>query len=159
MNVTRTRAVKRSPHCWELDKGPILCNDFPFFERNCDGGVLAMRTVPGSTAGARYTIAARDRVKALTILTVSDHLKAGDKDGPDSARAGSRRHGAHRLGHRDRRRRLKAGESPCSSTPVAQDPTGLPDNYPELLSSVTTGRRRRLTKRPELPRKAGAPSP
>ncbi|HEX8347489.1 MAG TPA: purine-nucleoside phosphorylase [Actinoplanes sp.] len=61
--------------------GPILAADAFYTDRPdlydalADYGVLAVEM----ESAAIYTIAARYRAKALTILTVSDHIKRGDK--------------------------------------------------------------------------------
>lgn len=66
--------------------GPILAADAFYTDRPdlydmlCDYGVLAVEM----ESAAIYTIAARYGAKALTILTVSDHIKRGEK--MDSAR-------------------------------------------------------------------------
>jgi purine-nucleoside phosphorylase len=64
-----------------LRVGPILAADAFYTDRPdlydtlADYGVLAVEM----ESAAIYTIAARYRAKALTILTVSDHIKRGDK--------------------------------------------------------------------------------
>ena len=61
--------------------GPILAADAFYTDRPdlydalADYGVLAVEM----ESAAIYTIAARYRAKALTILTVSDHIKTGEK--------------------------------------------------------------------------------
>jgi purine-nucleoside phosphorylase len=61
--------------------GPILAADAFYTDRPdlydslADYGVLAVEM----ESAAIYTIAARYRAKALTILTVSDHIKRGEK--------------------------------------------------------------------------------
>jgi len=66
--------------------GPILAADAFYTDRPdlydalADYGVLAVEM----ESAAIYTIAARYGAKALTILTVSDHIKTGEK--MDSAR-------------------------------------------------------------------------
>jgi purine-nucleoside phosphorylase len=61
--------------------GPILAADAFYTDRPdlydslADYGVLAVEM----ESAAIYTIAARYRARALTILTVSDHIKTGDK--------------------------------------------------------------------------------
>jgi purine-nucleoside phosphorylase len=61
--------------------GPILASDAFYTDRPdlydslADYGVLAVEM----ESAAIYTIAARYRARALTILTVSDHIKTGDK--------------------------------------------------------------------------------
>ncbi|MFI5932395.1 purine-nucleoside phosphorylase [Actinoplanes sp. NPDC051494] len=64
-----------------LRVGPILAADAFYTDRPdlydtlADYGVLAVEM----ESAAIYTIAARYKAKALTILTVSDHIKRGDK--------------------------------------------------------------------------------
>ncbi|MEV8509306.1 purine-nucleoside phosphorylase [Actinoplanes sp. NPDC051475] len=64
-----------------LRVGPILAADAFYTDRPdlydtlADYGVLAVEM----ESAAIYTIAARYRAKALTILTVSDHIKRGEK--------------------------------------------------------------------------------
>ncbi|GIF25203.1 purine-nucleoside phosphorylase [Actinoplanes tereljensis] len=64
-----------------LRVGPILAADAFYTDRPdlydslADYGVLAVEM----ESAAIYTIAARYRAKALTILTVSDHIKTGEK--------------------------------------------------------------------------------
>ncbi|MEV6341825.1 purine-nucleoside phosphorylase [Actinoplanes sp. NPDC051851] len=54
--------------------GDVFYNDRPeLYDRLADYGVLAVEM----ESAAIYTIAARYKVKALTILTVSDHIKTG----------------------------------------------------------------------------------
>ncbi|MEO3781010.1 purine-nucleoside phosphorylase [Micromonospora sp. B11E3] len=61
--------------------GPILAADAFYTDRPdlydalADYGVLAVEM----ESAALYTIAARFRVRALTLLTVSDHIKTGEK--------------------------------------------------------------------------------
>ena len=61
--------------------GPILAADAFYtdrpdlYDRLADYGVLAVEM----ESAALYTIAARFRAKALTLLTVSDHLKTGER--------------------------------------------------------------------------------
>ena len=65
----------------EMHVGPILAADAFYTDRPdlydalVDYGVLAVEM----ESAAIYTIAARYRARALTILTVSDHIKTGDK--------------------------------------------------------------------------------
>jgi purine-nucleoside phosphorylase len=64
----------------ELHVGPILASDTFYTDRPdlydtlADYGVLAVEM----ESAALYTIAARFRARALTLLTVSDHLKTGE---------------------------------------------------------------------------------
>lgn len=61
--------------------GPILAADAFYtdrpdlYDRLADYGVLAVEM----ESAALYTIAARYRAKALTLLTVSDHIKTGER--------------------------------------------------------------------------------
>ncbi len=61
--------------------GPILAADAFYTDRPdlydslADYGVLAVEM----ESAALYTIAARYRARALTVLTVSDHIKRGEK--------------------------------------------------------------------------------
>ncbi|MBQ1042925.1 purine-nucleoside phosphorylase [Micromonospora sp. C72] len=61
--------------------GPILAADAFYtdrpdlYDRLADYGVLAVEM----ESAALYTIAARFKARALTILTVSDHIKTGEK--------------------------------------------------------------------------------
>lgn len=61
--------------------GPVLAADAFYtdrpdlYDRLADYGVLAVEM----ESAALYTIAARFRAKALTVLTVSDHIKRGEK--------------------------------------------------------------------------------
>ncbi|AGL21464.1 purine-nucleoside phosphorylase [Actinoplanes sp. N902-109] len=70
--------------------GPILAADAFYTDRPdlydtlADYGVLAVEM----ESAAIYTIAARFRAKALTILTVSDHIKRGDKMEADQREQG-----------------------------------------------------------------------
>jgi purine-nucleoside phosphorylase len=65
----------------EVTVGPIMASDTFYserpdlFERLADHGVLAVEM----ESAAIYTIAARYRARALTILTVSDHIRTGEK--------------------------------------------------------------------------------
>ena len=85
--------------------GPILAADAFYTDRPdlydslADYGVLAVEM----ESAAIYTIAARYGAKALTILTVSDHIKRGDKMDSAQREQGFSRHGPDRPGHRDRR--------------------------------------------------------
>ena len=70
--------------------GPILAADAFYTDRPdlydalADYGVLAVEM----ESAAIYTIAARYGARALTILTVSDHLKTGDRMGSDQREKG-----------------------------------------------------------------------
>ncbi|MGB2569213.1 purine-nucleoside phosphorylase [Micromonospora citrea] len=65
----------------QMHVGPILAADAFYTDRPdlydalADYGVLAVEM----ESAALYTIAARFRARALTILTVSDHIKTGEK--------------------------------------------------------------------------------
>jgi purine-nucleoside phosphorylase len=64
----------------EMRVGPVLAADAFYtdrpdlYDRLADYGVLAVEM----ESAALYTIAARYQAKALTILTVSDHIKTGE---------------------------------------------------------------------------------
>jgi purine-nucleoside phosphorylase len=64
----------------ELHVGPILAADAFYtdrpdlYDKLADYGVLAVEM----ESAALYTIAARYRARALTLLTVSDHIKTGE---------------------------------------------------------------------------------
>jgi purine-nucleoside phosphorylase len=75
-------AVDAAQRCGvEMRVGPILAADafYPdrpdLYDRLADYGVLAVEM----ESAALYTIAARHRARALTLLTVSDHLKTGER--------------------------------------------------------------------------------
>jgi purine-nucleoside phosphorylase len=65
----------------EMRVGPILAADAFYtdrpdlYDRLADYGVLAVEM----ESAALYTIAARFQARALTLLTVSDHLKTGER--------------------------------------------------------------------------------
>ncbi|MCW2637782.1 MAG: deoD [Dactylosporangium sp.] len=65
----------------EMAVGPVLAADAFYtdrpdlYDRLADYGVLAVEM----ESAALYTIAARHKVRALTILTVSDHIRTGEK--------------------------------------------------------------------------------
>jgi purine-nucleoside phosphorylase len=69
----------------EMHVGPILAADAFYSDRPdlydalADYGVLAVEM----ESAALYTIAARFRARALTILTVSDHIKTGEHTSPE----------------------------------------------------------------------------
>ena len=79
--LLRTAAEVAERQGTPLRVGPILAADAFYTDRPdlydslADYGVLAVEM----ESAAIYTIAARYRAKALTILTVSDHIKRGDK--------------------------------------------------------------------------------
>jgi purine-nucleoside phosphorylase len=64
----------------QLHVGPILAADAFYtdrpdlYDKLADYGVLAVEM----ESAALYTIAARNRARALTLLTVSDHIKTGE---------------------------------------------------------------------------------
>jgi len=80
-SLLRTAADVADRRGIALRVGPILAADAFYTDRPdlydtlADYGVLAVEM----ESAAIYTIAARYRAKALTILTVSDHIKRGDK--------------------------------------------------------------------------------
>jgi purine-nucleoside phosphorylase len=65
----------------EMHVGPILAADAFYtdrpdlYDKLADYGVLAVEM----ESAALYTIAARFRARALTLLTVSDHIKTGER--------------------------------------------------------------------------------
>jgi purine-nucleoside phosphorylase len=65
----------------EMTVGPVLTTDAFYterpdlYDRLADHGVLAVEM----ESSALYTIAARYKARALTILTVSDHLRTGER--------------------------------------------------------------------------------
>ena len=79
--LLRTAAEVAERHGTPLRVGPILAADAFYTDRPdlydalADYGVLAVEM----ESAAIYTIAARYGARALTILTVSDHIKTGDK--------------------------------------------------------------------------------
>jgi purine-nucleoside phosphorylase len=80
-SLLRTAADVADRRGVALRVGPILAADAFYTDRPdlydtlADYGVLAVEM----ESAAIYTIAARYGAKALTILTVSDHIKRGDK--------------------------------------------------------------------------------
>jgi purine-nucleoside phosphorylase len=80
-SLLRTAADVADRRGVALRVGPILAADAFYTDRPdlydtlADYGVLAVEM----ESAAIYTIAARYKAKALTILTVSDHIKRGDK--------------------------------------------------------------------------------
>ena len=96
--------------------GPILAADAFYTDRPdlydslADYGVLAVEM----ESAAIYTIAARYRARALTILTVSDHIKTGDKMDSAQRELGFGAHGQDRLGDRDRRRGVSSLPRRCA---------------------------------------------
>jgi purine-nucleoside phosphorylase len=79
--LLRTAAEVAERRGIALRVGPILAADAFYTDRPdlydslADYGVLAVEM----ESAAIYTIAARYRARALTILTVSDHIKRGDR--------------------------------------------------------------------------------
>jgi purine-nucleoside phosphorylase len=65
----------------QMTVGPVLTTDAFYterpdlYDRLADHGVLAVEM----ESSALYTIAARYKARALTILTVSDHLRTGER--------------------------------------------------------------------------------
>ncbi|MDQ7906843.1 purine-nucleoside phosphorylase [Phytohabitans sp. ZYX-F-186] len=65
----------------QMHVGPILATDAFYtdrpdlYDRLADYGVLAVEM----ESAALYTIAARFKARALTVLTVSDHIKTGER--------------------------------------------------------------------------------
>lgn len=80
-SLLRTAAEVAERRGVALRVGPILAADAFYTDRPdlydtlADYGVLAVEM----ESAAIYTIAARYRARALTILTVSDHIKRGEK--------------------------------------------------------------------------------
>ncbi len=115
--------------------GPILAADAFYtdrpdlYDRLADYGVLAVEM----ESAALYTIAARFRARALTLLTVSDHIKTGEKttsqereqtfsdDGPDRPH---RRHRLTRSGVRTLNRRVIDEEAEHPSQITAEQGHG-----------------------------------
>jgi purine-nucleoside phosphorylase len=79
--LLRTAVDVAERHGVAMRVGPILAADAFYTDRPdlydalADYGVLAVEM----ESAAIYTIAARYRARALTVLTVSDHIKTGDK--------------------------------------------------------------------------------
>ena len=76
---TAVEVAERRGH--HVRVGPILAADAFYTDRPdlydtlADYGVLAVEM----ESAALYTIAARFKARALTLLTVSDHIKTGEK--------------------------------------------------------------------------------
>ena len=74
------RGRRRTARASRCTVGPILAADAFYtdrpdlYDRLADYGVLAVEM----ESAALYTIAARFKARALTLLTVSDHIKTGD---------------------------------------------------------------------------------
>jgi purine-nucleoside phosphorylase len=79
--LLRTAVEVAERHGTTLRVGPVLAADAFYTDRPdlydtlADYGVLAVEM----ESAAIYTTAARYRARALTILTVSDHIKTGDR--------------------------------------------------------------------------------
>jgi purine-nucleoside phosphorylase len=79
--LLRTAVEVAERHGVAMRVGPILAADAFYtdrpdlYDRLADYGVLAVEM----ESAALYTIAARFRARALTVLTVSDHIKTGEK--------------------------------------------------------------------------------
>ncbi|WFE26166.1 purine-nucleoside phosphorylase [Solwaraspora sp. WMMD791] len=79
--LLRTAVDVAARHGVAMRVGPVLAADAFYTDRPdlydtlADYGVLAVEM----ESAALYTIAARFRARALTILTVSDHIRTGDK--------------------------------------------------------------------------------
>ncbi|WP_204003286.1 purine-nucleoside phosphorylase [Virgisporangium aurantiacum] len=79
--LLRTAVEKAEQKGIEMTVGPILAADAFYterpdlYDRLADYGVLAVEM----ESAALYTIAARYKAKALTLLTVSDNLKTGEQ--------------------------------------------------------------------------------
>jgi purine-nucleoside phosphorylase len=79
-NLLKTAVEKAEQRGIEMTVGPILAADAFYterpdlYDRLADYGVLAVEM----ESAALYTIAARYKAKALTLLTVSDNLKTGE---------------------------------------------------------------------------------
>ncbi|MFY1652723.1 purine-nucleoside phosphorylase [Solwaraspora sp. WMMB762] len=83
--LLRTAVDAAHRHGVDLRVGPVLAADAFYTDRPdlydtlADYGVLAVEM----ESAALYTIAARFRARALTILTVSDHIRTGEKMSAD----------------------------------------------------------------------------
>ncbi len=79
--LLRTAVEKAATRNIEMTVGPILAADAFYterpdlYDRLAEYGVLAVEM----ESAALYTIAARYKAKALTLLTVSDNLKTGEQ--------------------------------------------------------------------------------
>lgn len=78
--LLRTAVDVAAEHGVEMQVGPIVASDLFYhprpdlYDRLAEYGVLAVEM----ESAALYTLAAKFRARALTILTVSDHLKTGE---------------------------------------------------------------------------------
>ncbi|MFY1634765.1 purine-nucleoside phosphorylase [Solwaraspora sp. WMMB335] len=83
--LLRTAVDTAQRHGIDMRVGPVLAADAFYtdrpdlFDTLADYGVLAVEM----ESAALYTIAARFRARALTILTVSDHIRTGEKMSAD----------------------------------------------------------------------------
>lgn len=83
--LLRTAVEVAERHGIQMRVGPILAADAFYtdrpdlYDRLADYGVLAVEM----ESAALYTIAARYKARALTVLTVSDHLKTGERTSAD----------------------------------------------------------------------------
>jgi purine-nucleoside phosphorylase len=74
----------------EMTVGPVLSADAFYtdrpdlYDRLADYGVLVVEM----EAAALYTIAARHRARSLTLLTVSDHLRTGERSSAEEREQG-----------------------------------------------------------------------
>jgi purine-nucleoside phosphorylase len=80
-SLLRAAVVAAEGRGIEMHVGPIFAADAFYsdrpdlYDRLADYGVLAVEM----ESAALYTIAARFRARALTVLTVSDHIKTGER--------------------------------------------------------------------------------
>ena len=80
-SLLRTAVDAADRHGIQMRVGPVFAADAFYTDRPdlydllADYGVLAVEM----ESAALYTIAARYRARALTVLTVSDHIKTGEK--------------------------------------------------------------------------------
>lgn len=78
--LLRTAVDVAAEHGVQMHVGPIMASDVFYhprpdlYDRLAEYGVLAVEM----ESAALYTLAAKFRARALTILTVSDHLKTGE---------------------------------------------------------------------------------
>lgn len=79
--LLRSAVDAAARHGVEMRVGPVLAADAFYtdrpdlYDRLADYGVLAVEM----ESAALYTIAARYQARALTLLTVSDHIKTGER--------------------------------------------------------------------------------
>jgi purine-nucleoside phosphorylase len=80
-SLLRSAVDAAERHGVQVRVGPVLAADAFYtdrpdlYDRLADYGVLAVEM----ESAALYTIAARHRARALTLLTVSDHIKTGER--------------------------------------------------------------------------------